>query len=67
MLDVSNKNLKPMNELNKLKQEIEELKGKLTGNMMEDMELRDEIHNLEMKVNGVKPTDSHFDCIGCGS
>ena len=67
MLDVSNKNLKPMNELDKLKQEIEELKGKLTGNMMEDMELRDEIHNLEMKVNGVKPTDSHFDCIGCGS
>ena len=67
MLDVSNKNLKPMNELDKLKQEIEELKGKLTGNMMEDMELRDKIHNLEMKVNGVKPTDSHFDCIGCGS
>ena len=67
MLGVSNKNLKPMNELDKLKQEIEELKGKLTGNMMEDMELRDEIHNLEMKVNGVKPTDSHFDCIGCGS
>ena len=31
MLDVSNKNLKPMNELDKLKQEIEELKGKLTG------------------------------------
>tara|TARA_B100000886_G_C20010622_1_gene321792 strand:+ start:260 stop:457 length:198 start_codon:yes stop_codon:yes gene_type:complete len=61
------KNLKPMNELDKLKQEIEELKGKLTGNMMEDMELRDKIHNLEMKVNGVKPTDSHFDCIGCGS
>ena len=57
----------PMNELDKLKQEIEELKGKLTGNMMEDMELRDKIHNLEMKVNGVKPTDSHFDCIGCGS
>lgn len=67
MLDVSKKNLRPMNELDKLKQEIEELKGKLTGNMMEDMELRDKIHNLEMKVNGVKPTDSHFDCIGCGS
>ena len=67
MLDVSNKNLRHMNELDKLKQEIEELKGKLTGNMMEDMELRDKIHNLEMKVNGVKPTDSHFDCIGCGS
>lgn len=56
-----------MNELDQLKQQIEELKGKLTGNMMEDMEIRDKIHNLEMKVNGVKPTDSHFDCIGCGS
>ena len=56
-----------MNELDQFKHEIEDLKGKLTGNMMEDMEIRDKIHNLEMKVNGVKPTDSHFDCIGCGS
>ena len=47
--------------------EIESLKTKLTGNMMEDMEIRDQIHNLEMKLKGVKPEDSHFDCIGCGS
>ena len=39
-----------MNELDILKQQIEELKGKLTGNMMEDMELRDKIHNLEIVV-----------------
>ena len=50
-----------------LTEQNEELKGKLTGNMMEDMELRDQIHNLEMKLKGVKPEDSHFDCIGCGS
>ena len=50
-----------------LTNEIESLKTKLTGNMMEDMEIRDQIHNLEMKKNGVKPEDSHFDCIGCGS
>jgi len=50
-----------------LAQQINELKEKLTGNMMEDMELRDQIHNLEMKLKGVKPEDSHFDCIGCGS
>ncbi len=50
-----------------LVQEIEALKAQLTGDMMKDMELRDKIHNLEMKVNGVKPTDSHIDCIGCGS
>ena len=50
-----------------LTQQIIELKSKLTGNMMEDMEVRDQIHNIEMKLKGVKPEDSHFDCIGCGS
>ena len=50
-----------------IKLEIEELKGKLTGDMFQDMELKDEIHNLEMKLNGTKPMDSHFDCVGCGS
>ena len=50
-----------------IKKEIDELKGKLTGDMFEDMELKDKIHNLEMKLNGTKPTDSHFDCVGCGS
>ena len=50
-----------------IQQKIESLKSKLTGNMIEDMEIRDTIHNLEMKLKGVKPMDSHFDCIGCGS
>jgi len=54
-----------------IKQQIEEalnaLKKQLTGDMMKDMVIKDEIHNLEMKLKGVKPTDSHFDCIGCGS
>ena len=43
------------------------LKSKLSGDMMSDTEIRDQIHNLEMTLNGVKPKDSHFDCIGCGS
>ena len=47
--------------------QIYELKSKLSGDMMSDMEIRDQIHNLEMTLNGVKPEDSHFDCIGCGS
>lgn len=51
----------------KLKKEIEELKDQLTGDMFKDMELKDKIHNLQMKLNGVKPEDSHFDCVGCGS
>lgn len=47
--------------------EIERLEGSLTGDMFQDMEIRDQIHNLKMQLKGVKPMDSHFDCIGCGS
>ncbi len=49
------------------KAEVEELKSSLTGNMFEDMEAKDKIHNLEMKINGVKPSSSEFECVGCGS
>jgi len=50
-----------------IKAEIEALKAKLTGEMLADMDVKNQIHNLEMKLKGVKPTDSHFDCVGCGS
>ncbi|WP_291785012.1 hypothetical protein [Cecembia sp.] len=50
-----------------IEQEIEKLKAGLTGDMFQDMDTRDRIHNLEMQLKGVKPMDSHFDCIGCGS
>lgn len=50
-----------------LAQEIESLRAQLTGDMFQDMEIKDMIHNLEMKLHGVKPMDSHFDCVGCGS
>ena len=50
-----------------LEEAIAALKAKLTGDMFADMDTRDEIHNLEMQLKGVKPLDSHFDCIGCGS
>jgi hypothetical protein len=50
-----------------LQDEIQELRNKLTGDMFQDMDIKDEIHNLEMKLKGVKPMDSHIDCIGCGS
>lgn len=50
-----------------IEKQIEDLKKQLTGNMIADMDIRDQIHNLEMKLKGVKPEDSHFDCIGCGS
>ena len=50
-----------------IKTTILSLEAKLTGDMFNDMNIKDEIHNLQMKLNGTKPTDSHFDCIGCGS
>ncbi len=52
---------------NEIQREIKELEETLTGNMMEDMDTRSQIHNLKMKLNGVKPVDSFVDCIGCGS
>jgi hypothetical protein len=50
-----------------MEEKIKELKEQLTGDMVNDMEIRNEIHNLEMKLNNVKPTDSHIECVGCGS
>ena len=47
--------------------EIEELKNQLKGDMLTDMEIKDKIHNLEMKLNGTKPENTEIDCIGCGS
>jgi len=54
-------------QLKELEAQIAELKGKLTGDMFQDMDVRDQIHNLEMKLKGVKPMDSSIDCVGCGS
>lgn len=50
-----------------LEQEIASLEAQLTGDMFQDMEIRDKIHNLKMKLNGTKPMDSSIDCVGCGS
>ncbi len=50
-----------------LEQEINALNAQLTGDMFKDMDIKDKIHNLSMKLNGVKPMDSSFDCVGCGS
>lgn len=54
-------------EKEQLQAKIKALEAKLTGDMFQDMDIKDEIHNLKMKLNGVKPMDSHIDCIGCGS
>lgn len=51
----------------KLDTEIESLRLQLTGDMIKDLEIRDQIHKLEMEKKNIKPQDSHFDCFGCGS
>ena len=50
-----------------IEQEIETLNGQLTGDMFKDMEIRDKIHNLKMKLTGTRPMDSQIECVGCGS
>ena len=55
-----------MNNESTLEEQIMYLEGQLTGDMFSDMDLKDEIHNLEMKLKGVKPMGSHIDCAGCG-
>lgn len=50
-----------------LQEEIQALEAQLTGDLFQDMDIRDKIHNLQMKINGVRPMDSHIECIGCGS
>jgi hypothetical protein len=55
------------NEERELRNQIEKLRSELTGDMFADMEKRDKIHNLEMKLTGQKPASSEIDCVGCGS
>ncbi len=54
-------------ETTQIEQEIKDLESKLTGDMFADMEIRDRIHNLKMKLNGTKPGNQEIDCVGCGS
>lgn len=52
-----------------LEKEVEALevqKSKESG-FEEQMEIADKIHNIKMKLNGVRPSDSFVECIGCGS
>ena len=58
-----------LQERNDLENKVKVLKENKsnTDDFMEQMDFADKIHNIEMKLNGVKPTDTHIDCIGCGS
>lgn len=47
--------------------EVDSLEAQLTGDMFRDMDLKDKIHNLKMKLNGTRPMNSEIECVGCGS
>jgi len=52
---------------NLIKDRISELENSLTGDMMIDMEIKDEIHKLEMSEKGVVCSVEDAECIACGS
>tara|TARA_R110000803_G_scaffold130257_1_gene197573 strand:+ start:467 stop:649 length:183 start_codon:yes stop_codon:yes gene_type:complete len=56
-------------EKKELTEQVEVLKIEVENStdMFESMDIANKIHNIEMKLNGVKPTDSYIECIGCGS
>lgn len=50
-----------------LDKEIAKLEASLTGDMFADMDIKDKIHNLKMKLEGIRPNNSEIECVGCGS
>lgn len=50
-------------------EEMSHLKKQLTGNMLNDMQLREEMHRLEMEYNNVTPSCGldGSECENCGS
>ncbi|WP_343606930.1 hypothetical protein [Fluviicola sp.] len=56
-----------MENKQQLTEEIAVLEAQLTGDMFADMDIKDQIHNLKMKLEGVRPMDSYIECVGCGS
>ena len=54
-------------DLQSLEAEVQALESQLTGDMFADMEIKDKIHNLKMKINGTRPMNSEIECVGCGS
>ncbi len=54
-------------EIQEINDQITALEGQKSGDMFADMEIMDNIHNLKMKREGVRPADSQVECVGCGS
>ena len=43
------------------------LNSSMTGDFFGDLEIKDQIHKLEMSLHNVKPENTVFECFGCGS
>lgn len=56
-----------IDEQTALEKEISALEASLTGDMFADMAIKDKVHNLKMKLEGIRPADSEMECVGCGS
>lgn len=50
-----------------LEQVLKEKELPENQDFMKQLEIQDKAHNIKMKLNGVRPTDSYVECIGCGS
>lgn len=56
-----------------LEKELKALEAKLTGDLFQDMEIREEIFLKKKQINALteprpeRPDDSNFECFGCGS
>lgn len=46
---------------------LTELRTRLTGDMFNDMAIKEEMHAIEMQLNNVRPDNGYFECEGCGS
>jgi len=55
-----------MEDLQKELEILEEHKLQ-TDDFEEQLSIADKIHNIKMKLNGVRPMDSYVECVGCGS
>lgn len=53
----------------KIKEEIDMIIDSMEegSSFMDNADKYDQIHNLEMKLNGIKPMNTEIECIGCGS
>ena len=50
-----------------IKERIEELRAQLSGDMIKDMDIKDEIHDLEMEDKGATCSIDDPECEACGS